>query len=112
MRIIEQKRSLSKGQKRFYVILFSIITIFSLYLGVGVFILFDMTSFNQDLAKYYWWDSDDCAYTGDRKFKDFYEERVNWTLLEDRAYIYENWTDQYNICNESWDCARTFFYYY
>jgi len=45
-------------------------------------------------------------YTGDRSFKGFYED-ANWTFLEERAYIYENWTDQYNICKEEWDCATT-----
>ncbi|MHA1282175.1 MAG: hypothetical protein ACTSQP_06660 [Promethearchaeota archaeon] len=108
MKIIEKGRKrISLKRKIFLIIIISIISATGIYLGVGIYIYLDLSSYNQDLGKYYWWDSEDCMYTGKRSFKNFYQERANWTFLEERAILFENLTDRYNICNESWDCATT-----
>ncbi|MHA1146762.1 MAG: hypothetical protein ACTSR8_00790 [Promethearchaeota archaeon] len=107
MKIIDKNKGNNKSKKILAVILIPAISLITLYLGIGTYIFLDMSSYNQDLARYYWWDSDDCLYTGERSFKDFYKDNVDWNFLEQRALIYENWTDTYHICNESWDCATT-----
>lgn len=79
----------------------------SIYIGFGIFIMYDIGDFNRNLEQYYWPDSEYYAYTGGREFKDFYSEEVNWTLFEERAMIYENWTDQYGLAREEWNCSTT-----
>jgi len=107
VRVIEKNRKFTKRKKIIAILIIPPIVLISLYLGVGIFILIDMSSYNQDIGKYYWWDSEDCMYTEDRSFKDFYQDQANWTFLQQQAYIYENLTDRFNICNDSWDCATT-----
>jgi len=106
MKIIEKKRGIPTKKKIGIAIFIAIIAIPTVYLSIGVFIFIDMSSYNQDLEKYYWWDSPDYAYAGNRSFKDFYDT-AGWTDLENKAIMYENWTNLYNICNETWDCATT-----
>ena len=69
------------------------------------YIYLDYSSINNDLEKYYWWDSPDCAYIDARGFKDFYSDMDSndWNFFEKQAYLLENWTDFYHIGNESWD---------
>jgi len=114
MKIIVKKPRKEKGLKDFFskenlkgIILIALTLSVSAYLVGGIYIYFDIGDFNRGLEKYYWWDSEDCAYTGERKFKDFYNDEVNWTFLEERAYIYENWTRDYGIAEEEWDCSMT-----
>ena len=106
MKIIQKGRKISKLKKLGFLIFIIFIFTITLYLSVGVYIFIDLSSYNRDVEKYYWWDSPDCAYTGNRTFKNAYST-ADWSFLEKRAYSYENWTDLYNICNESWDCATT-----
>lgn len=107
MRIIDKNNREFIQNKFLSLTLIILISSISIYLGIGVYIYMDFSSYNLDLGRYYWWDSDDCVYTGEREFKDFYQEEVNWSFLEKRAQLFENWTDTYHICNESWDCATT-----
>ncbi len=107
MKIIEsRKKKLPLSKKISYIILLTFVIGSGVYLGIGIYIFIDMSSYNQDIEKYYWWDSPDCKYINNRSFDGFYSI-ANWTDLEQKAYIYENWTDLYNICEEGWDCATT-----
>ena len=103
MRIIDKTEKLDQRKKILALILISIIV---LYFAVGLYIFVDLGSYNNSLERYYWWDSEDCVYTGERKFKDFYSE-ANWTKLEEKAYEFEFITDNFNICNETWGCSST-----
>lgn len=106
MRIIKKNQRISKKRKVGLVVFFILFLIFTSYIGVGLFIYLDISSYNQDLGRFYWWDSEECIYTGNRAFKDFYAS-ADWDFFEDRAYIYEDWTNDYNIAKEEWDCAST-----
>ena len=51
MRIIEKNKRTSKSRKILAAILIPAITLTSLYLGIGIFIFIDMSSYNQDIGK-------------------------------------------------------------
>jgi hypothetical protein len=107
MKIIEKrKKKISLSKKIGLIILLPLVAGITVYLGLGIYIFIDMSSYNQDLEKYYWYDSPDLMYTGNRSFDGYYQN-ANWTDLEYKANIYENWTDSYNIAEEGWDCATT-----
>ena len=108
MKILEKERKTTPLIKKIKVLILTILTLgISVYLGVGLFIVYDIGDFNRHLERYYWPNSPDYAYTGNREFKDFYNNDVNWSFLEERAYIYENWTNDYCIAKEEWNCSTT-----
>ena len=108
MRIIEKKsRKISFTNKLKIAIILSSVLGVSAYVGVGLYIYNDIGDFSRDLERYYWPDSEDYAYTGDKEFKDFYSTEANWILLRKRANVYESWTDEYCIARDEWDCSTT-----
>jgi hypothetical protein len=106
MRIKEKKKELTLSRKLIAILFIPLIGGITIYLGIGLGIFLDLGAYNRDLEKYYWWDSPDYKYSGNRSFANAFQT-VNWTVLKQKAYVYENWTDQYNICEEDWDCATT-----
>jgi hypothetical protein len=104
MKILDKdnpSRYLTRKIKVFIII--PLIAFSTLYLSVGIYILGDISSFNRNLEKYYWWDNEECKY----EFKGFYKNDVNWTFLNERAKIYENWTHNYCIARPEWNCSTT-----
>ncbi|MGV9203784.1 MAG: hypothetical protein ACOC44_07145, partial [Promethearchaeia archaeon] len=106
MRILRNGKMWGKKRKILASFIIASIGFTTVYLSIGIFIFLDLGSYNNNLEKYYWWDSEDYVYVGEREFKGFYEE-ANWTKLEKMAYDFEYVADTFNICNESWNCSTT-----
>lgn len=107
MKTIKKNKTLSQRTLGLLIIMITLIGGISTYLGTGIYIFADMSSYNQQEGDFYWCDSDDCFYTGKRSFKEFYTEKADWQFLKERALIYEDWTDEYCIAKEGWDCSTT-----
>lgn len=84
-----------------------IITGISTYLSIGISIYLDLGDFNRQLEQYYYPDSENFAYTGDRAFQGFFNNEVDWDFFRQRATMYEYWTDEFCIAKEEWDCSTT-----